>query len=631
VRPGRDREGRLLPGICLLLLMVAGGASLPKPAAGDELPEPLRRALAGLDVPTDGVSLLMRRVGGTEPILSHLPEVPRNPASVMKLVTTWSALELLGPAYTWRTEVYFGGDFDGTTLHGDLGLKGYGDPFLVAEQFWSLLRGLQRLGLREIDGDLLLDDSYFDIPLEDPGVFDGQPYRTYNVGPSALLVNFKAVQFFFLADQANRRVHVSTNPEIGNLALVRQWFQSVYFDWMTNPRFRFLFDDCPVPGGSHHQKFVVVDGIHAFVGGMDVCESRWDDRRHRGENPVRVARGLAQKPYHDVQAYLAGREATGALVDHFWERWGCAGGGDRPSLPSGSRPAIRPRGLLPFGAARVALSRTQPSADGEGVREVESLFVDAIAAARRLIYVETQYFSSQRVRDALIERMARADLPRLEIVVLVNERAEALKEEVAVGLRQAQNLEFLRDAAAASGHHLGLYYTVCDCPTETFRNTYLHSKLLAVDDRFLTVGSANLTNRSMGIDSELHVSWEAVGDDRVVRRIARAIRRVRVSLLAEHGGLSGRTIVRSLARIEGLIGRLDSLAAVAGARLQRHGPPTAGQVVAMEAVDPESLPFDPETSAGPHDEPVDEVLANLLTPLSETFTALRTQLLSPRG
>jgi D-alanyl-D-alanine carboxypeptidase/D-alanyl-D-alanine-endopeptidase (penicillin-binding protein 4) len=132
-------------------------------------------------------------------------------------VSTWSALELLGPAYTWRTEVYFNGDFDGSTLYGDLGIKGYGDPFLVVEEFWQLLRGLRRVGLREIQGDLLLDDSYFAVAPEDPGAFDGQPFRSYNVVPNALLANFKAVQFFFLADPANRRVLVSTDPELSNL------------------------------------------------------------------------------------------------------------------------------------------------------------------------------------------------------------------------------------------------------------------------------------------------------------------------------------------------------------------------------------------------------------------------------
>jgi len=417
------------------------------------------------------------------------------------------------------------------------------------------------------------------------------------------------------------------------LALERQWMQRVYFEWMTNPRFRFVFDDCPTPGGSHHQKFVVIDGTHAFVGGMDICESRWDDRRHRGENPLRTSRGQPQKPYHDVQAYLAGSGVTAALADHFWYRWQCAGGGERPALPSSREAPVRPRGLLAIGTARVALSRTQPSAEeGQGIREVESLLVDAIAAARQLIFIETQYFSSRRVRDALIERMALSDGPRLEIVVVVNERAEALKEELAVGLRQAQNLEQIRGAATKSGHGLGLYYSVCDGVTDAFRNTYIHSKLLAVDDRFLTVGSANLTNRSMGIDSELHASWEALGDDHEGRRVARAIRRVRVSLLAEHGGLAGIRAVRSLSRIGDLVERLDGFAMSPGARLQRHGPPTPIQDAAMDVVDPTTLPFDPDTSLEHESgEPVDEAHASLLAPVTETITALRNYLQRQAG
>jgi D-alanyl-D-alanine carboxypeptidase/D-alanyl-D-alanine-endopeptidase (penicillin-binding protein 4) len=187
--------------------------------ARTELPDSIERALAGLGVDAADVSILVQRIDSSEPLLSHLPEVSRNPASVMKLVTTWSGLELLGPAYTWPTEVYFDGGFDGRRLYGDLAIKGYGDPFLVIEEFWKLLRAVHRLGLHEIEGDLLLDDSYFEIPPEDPGAFDGQPYRTYNVVPNALLVNFKAVRFFFLADPRQRRVLLSSDPELPNLTL----------------------------------------------------------------------------------------------------------------------------------------------------------------------------------------------------------------------------------------------------------------------------------------------------------------------------------------------------------------------------------------------------------------------------
>jgi D-alanyl-D-alanine carboxypeptidase/D-alanyl-D-alanine-endopeptidase (penicillin-binding protein 4) len=125
----------------------------------------------------------------------------------------------LGPAYTWPTEVYFLDEFDGQTLHGDLAIKGHGDPFLVVEELWKMLRGMRRLGLEEIEGDLLLDGGYFAVPASNPGEFDGQPYRTYNVAPNALLANFKAVRFTFFADPQNGRINIASDPELDNLEI----------------------------------------------------------------------------------------------------------------------------------------------------------------------------------------------------------------------------------------------------------------------------------------------------------------------------------------------------------------------------------------------------------------------------
>jgi phospholipase D1/2 len=362
---------------------------------------------------------------------------------------------------------------------------------------------------------------------------------------------------------------------------------------MTNPRFQFLFDDCPLAGGSHHQKFVVIDGVVSYLGGMDVCEARWDDRHHFGRNRLRRNRGAPSMPYHDVQSYFAGRKVGRALEDLFWERWTNAGG-EKPAADEYEEPArpFRPRGLIPLGRARIALSRTEPCPeDRPTIREIERLLVDAIESASRSIYVETQYFSSRRLCQAFEARMRDARKPRLEIAVVVNERAEKLKEEIAVGLRQAENLQRLRRVAAETGHALGLYYSLCEGITEEFRATYIHSKVMIVDDRFLTVGSANFTNRSMGLDSELHASWEAAAND---VRLRRSIRRVRVSLLAEHGGLSGIRSVRRLGKLADLVARLDEIAARPGARLQIHGPPTLLQAAVMSVLDPQDLPFDPE-------------------------------------
>src|SRR5690349_20207619 len=149
------------------LAMRAGGLALIGAAAfaahADELPPEVARVLTGHGIPASEVSIVVQAVDDAKPILSHLADEPRSPASVMKTVTTWSALELLGPAYTWPTEVYFLGDFDGRTLDGDLAIKGYGDPYLVVEEVWKLLRALNRMGLTEITGDLVLDDTHFAI------------------------------------------------------------------------------------------------------------------------------------------------------------------------------------------------------------------------------------------------------------------------------------------------------------------------------------------------------------------------------------------------------------------------------------------------------------------------------------
>jgi D-alanyl-D-alanine carboxypeptidase/D-alanyl-D-alanine-endopeptidase (penicillin-binding protein 4) len=191
-------------------------------AHAGELPPEIERVLTGHAIPATDVSIVVQPVDDSKPILSHLADLPRSPASVMKTVTTWSALEYLGPAYTWRTEVYFLGQFDGEKLDGDLGIKGYGDPQLVVEEVWKLLRALRRMGLKEITGDLVLDDSYFAIDEPEPGAFDGQPYRTSRRAERALM-NFKA-RFQFAAwtrarALTSRRILPRTQID-NNLALV---------------------------------------------------------------------------------------------------------------------------------------------------------------------------------------------------------------------------------------------------------------------------------------------------------------------------------------------------------------------------------------------------------------------------
>ncbi|MBI2202570.1 MAG: phospholipase [Candidatus Rokubacteria bacterium] len=374
------------------------------------------------------------------------------------------------------------------------------------------------------------------------------------------------------------------------LAAEREWLQRMYFHWLTHEHLHFVLEDSPVSGGSMHQKFAVIDGRIAFLGGMGLREACWDDRRHLAENPDRLTRGRPDKPYHDVQAYLAGGEAPMAVEQYFFQRWQRAGGTLPPlppPVPGGDD--YRPLGALVLGGGPVALSRTQPHTTGLIVRDVERLFAGAIAAAEQLIFIETQYFSSRTVRDALVRRMREPPRSKLDIVV-VNERGEAVKEDIAVGLRQLENVVELRRVAGETGHAFGVYDSLPDgAGDDASRPTYIHSKLMVVDDRFLTVGSANVTNRSMGVDCELHASWEATPRDAALHR---RIRRVRVSLLAEHSGVSGAHAVRGLLPAEGLVARLDAMAAVSGARFRRHRPPSPAQRAMLAVVEPESLPFD---------------------------------------
>ncbi len=191
----------------------------PAPLWAQSLPASVERVLARHQIPAADVSVIVQRTDDGQPLISHRADVVRNPASVMKLITTWAALELLGPTWTWRTEVYALGGLERGSLRGDLALKGYGDPYLVLEEYWKLLRALRRLGIEQIEGDLLLDDSWFAVDDAPAGSFDGQPYRAYNVLPNALLVNFNAVQFNFVTDPGAARVRVEPDPPLANLSL----------------------------------------------------------------------------------------------------------------------------------------------------------------------------------------------------------------------------------------------------------------------------------------------------------------------------------------------------------------------------------------------------------------------------
>ena len=173
----------------ILLLGLSAHAVL-----GDQLPEPVRSVLNLREIPAESLSVHVADVETGEIIVDWMSTEPRNPASTLKLMTTLAALDILGPAYTWQRVVYALGPIEEGRIDGDLLIRGTGDPFLVTERVWQLARSLRRTGFEIVDGDLIVDDTHFEVGPYDPGAFDKQPLRAYNVAPNALLMNFKVVR-----------------------------------------------------------------------------------------------------------------------------------------------------------------------------------------------------------------------------------------------------------------------------------------------------------------------------------------------------------------------------------------------------------------------------------------------------
>jgi serine-type D-Ala-D-Ala carboxypeptidase/endopeptidase (penicillin-binding protein 4) len=202
----------------LLAAMIGAGAGA---GAAESLPPEVEAALQRARVPTQAVSVLIQEAGSGRTVLSLGARNPVNPASLAKLLTTAAALDQLGPAWTWATPVGLQGSLQDGVLEGSVFIKGSGDPKLVLERVWLLLRRLQQLGVREVRGDIVLDDSAFAAATGQPADFDGESLRPYNVQPAALLLNYKAVTYTFLPDPARGVAVVAVEPPMAGLAVDR--------------------------------------------------------------------------------------------------------------------------------------------------------------------------------------------------------------------------------------------------------------------------------------------------------------------------------------------------------------------------------------------------------------------------
>lgn len=233
-----------MSGRTVLLVLLAFFLPVHALHGATALPPQVGKLLKKHKIPGSALSVYVQDVSSTHPTLAWRANTPRNPASTIKLLTTFAAMDVLGPAYIWKTSALAHGPMRDGYLEGDLVLKGGGDPFLVTEKMWKFLRELRDTGLSHIAGDLVIDDGVFSPEPEDPAAFDGKPHRSYNALPNALLVNFQTVRFTFDPDDLNRRVEIITSPRLANLTV--------------RNRLRYASGSCR--GSFHRMKMDVEDG-----------------------------------------------------------------------------------------------------------------------------------------------------------------------------------------------------------------------------------------------------------------------------------------------------------------------------------------------------------------------------------
>jgi phosphatidylserine/phosphatidylglycerophosphate/cardiolipin synthase-like enzyme len=324
--------------------------------------------------------------------------------------------------------------------------------------------------------------------------------------------------------------------------------------WWRQDQIDFKFDSAHPIGASHHQKIVVIDDRFAVCGGIDMTSDRWDTPDHLEHDPRRrKPTGGPYGPWHDMTMVLEG-EAARALGDLGRERWKRAGGEPlEPCLPQDESPW--PDDLkAEFEDVEIGIARTRAAYNGcAEVSEIEELFVEQIARARRFIYAESQYFASRRIAEAIVLRMAEADPP--EIFVVNPLTADGWLEQTAMDGARVRLCHAIGERDPRDRFRIYIPFAAGGTPI------YVHAKLMIVDDEILRIGSANFNNRSMGIDSECDVFIDAArpGNGHVVP----AIRRIRHSLLAEHCGIE-------LDRVGPLLEQHGSMSAMVDA-LTMHG------------------------------------------------------------
>ena len=320
--------------------------------------------------------------------------------------------------------------------------------------------------------------------------------------------------------------------------------------WMRHPRIHTKLDGHHPTGSSHHQKIVAIDDCFAFCGGIDMTGERWDTRAHRDDEPGRhTPRGKRYKPWHDATTAMSG-PAAAALGELCRDRWHRATGEQLEPVTTAAADCW-PDNLVPdLRDTRIGIARTVPNMpDQPPVDEIERLFIHQIGQARRSVYIESQYFASRRIAEAIARRLQEPDGP--EFVIINPLTAEGWLQPLAMDSARAR---LMKSLGALDRHdRLAMYHPF----TSGGEPIYVHAKIMVVDDRAVRVGSANINNRSMKLDTECDVSVEAeTGEPERIAELASALRD---GLLAEHLGCDIADVRSAIGRSEGLIAAIEAL------------------------------------------------------------------------
>jgi phospholipase D1/2 len=362
----------------------------------------------------------------------------------------------------------------------------------------------------------------------------------------------------FLTALVERRPELKINILLWDYSLFftseREAMPSFALRWKTPPQIDLCLDDAIPLGSSHHQKIVVLDEALVFSGGLDLTIRRWDTCAHDPACPHRVdPAGKAYRCFHDVQMMVDG-DAARAMTDLARERWARAAYEELPQVPpAGTHWDVPwPADVEPhFRNVEVAIARTEPAYSTRPiVREVETLFHDMIGAARRTIYVESQYLTSAGFFRALARALKRN--PELEAIIICPFAYRGRVERTVMTSGRARAARILRrngvaDRALIAAPRISHNGAVAD--------PHVHSKVMIVDDRYLRVGSANLCHRSMGTDTECDLTIAAGNDDAARRAVVRS----RDTLLAEHCGVTLEKLQAAIARHDSIIAAVKSL------------------------------------------------------------------------